>query len=358
MIKKTTEQFIKEAKLIHGDEYDYSLVEYINNSTKIKIKCNSCGNIFEQLPRNHICLKQKCPFCYKSNKKTTEQFIQEAKLIHGDKYDYSLVEYANNSTKIKIKCKTCDNIFEQIPRNHIIKKYGCPICSKRLRKTTEQFIEKAKQIHGDKYDYSLVDYINSKTKVKIICPKHGMFEQNPDDHINGKKGCIICCGKNRRDTEQFIKEAKQIHGDKYDYSLVEYKGCRIKVKIICPKHGIFEQSFTEHVNRKQRCPKCYNSKGEEKIRKLLQDKKIKFEEQKKFSDLKDKKSLSYDFYIPSKNLLIECNGEQHYKFNKCFHKNLHEFHRQLHHDWLKRKYAKDNNINLLVIPYWMISGLS
>ena len=229
MIKKTTEQFIKEAKLIHGDEYDYSLVEYINNSTKIKIKCNSCGNTFEQLPRNHICLKQKCPFCHKSNKKTTEQFIEEA---------------------------------------------------------------------------------------------------------------------------------RQIHGDKYDYSLVEYKGCKIKVKIICPKHGIFEQSFTEHVNREQRCPKCYNSKGEEKIRKLLQDKKNKFEEQKKFSDLKDKKSLSYDFYIPSKNLLIECNGEQHYKFNKCFHKNLHEFHRQLHHDWLKRKYAKDNNINLLVIPYWMISNLS
>ena len=205
-----------------------------------------------------------------------------------------MVEYINNSTKVKIKCNNCGNIFEQLPRNHIIKKYSCPICSKRFRKTTEQFIQEAKQIHGNKYDYSLVDYINSKTKVKIICPKH----------------------------------------------------------------GIFEQSFTEHVNREQRYPKCYNSKGEEKIRKLLQDKKIKFEEQKKFSDLKDKKSLSYDFYIPSKNLLIECNGEQHYKFNKCFHKNLHEFHRQLHHDWLKRKYAKDNNINLLVIPYWIISNLS
>jgi hypothetical protein len=128
--------------------------------------------------------------------------------------------------------------------------------SKRL--TTEEFIKRAKEVHGDKYDYSLVDYKNNNTKVKIICPKHGVFEQRAADHLSGY-GCKKCHKENfyqKLTAEEFIKRAKEVHGDKYDYSLVDYKGCQTKVKIICPIHGEFEQEPTAHINQKQDCPFC------------------------------------------------------------------------------------------------------
>ena len=157
-------------------------------------------------------------------------------------------------------------------------------------------------------------------------------------------------------TEEFIKKAKEIHGDKYDYSLVEYKNIDTKVKIICLEHGVFETTPHIFLNN-HKCPKCglenkTKSISEQKIKEILNNKEIIFEEQKEFESLKDKKLLSYDFYIPSKKLLIEYNGRQHYEFHKLFHKSRHDFLIQKHHDWLKRKFAKNNGYNLLTIPYW------
>ena len=283
---------------------------------------------------------------------TTEQFIKRAKLVHGNKYDYTLVEYKNTDTKVKIICPV-HGIFEQRPNDHL-KGKGCSKCSKKSsakkrQKTTEQFIEEAKKIHGDNYDYSLVNYQGNKIKVKIICPIHGIFEQSPNDHLGGK-GCKFCAGNIIKTTKQFIEEAKKIHGDNYDYSLVEYVNAKTKIKIICNNcKKIFEQTPDKHY--KQCCPYCSSSKGEKQIRNYLKEKKIIFEEQKKFNDLRDKSLLSYDFYIPLKNLLIEYNGIQHYKSNDYFG-GYGKFLIQKHHDWLKRKYAIKNNINLLIIPYW------
>jgi len=122
------------------------------------------------------------------------------------------------------------------------------------RLTTEQFIEKAKAVHGDKYDYSLVDYKNAKTKVKIICSIHGVFEQIPYNHLQGKK-CFECNGSKKTTTKQFIEKAKVIHGDKYDYRQVKYNNRHNKVKIVCPEHGPFEQTPGCHLNGNG-CPKC------------------------------------------------------------------------------------------------------
>ena len=102
--------------------------------------------------------------------------------------------------------------------------------------TTKEFIEKAREVHGDKYDYSKVRYANSKTKVCIICPKHGEFWQEANSHLQGS-GCSKCCGNNSYATEEFIEKAREVHGDKYNYSKVEYKGMHTKVCIICPEHG-------------------------------------------------------------------------------------------------------------------------
>ena len=122
-----------------------------------------------------------------------------------------------------------------------------------IGRTTEEFINEAKLIHDNKYDYSLTNYINSKTKVKIICPTHGIFEQMPSSHLFGN-GCPKCRGKNKT-TEEFINEAKLIHDNKYDYSLVNYISSHISIKIICPIHGVFEQSPANHLTSNG-CPVC------------------------------------------------------------------------------------------------------
>lgn len=125
--------------------------------------------------------------------------------------------------------------------------------------TKKEFIERARKIHGDKYDYSKTEYINNSTKVKIICPIHGEFEQSPTSHIDRGSGCLICGGKKKLNTDDFISKARNIHGNKYDYSKVEYINNRIKVEIICPKHGEFEQSPSHHLDG-QDCRKCMKYK--------------------------------------------------------------------------------------------------
>jgi len=251
ILKLTNEEFIKKATDMHGNLYDYSLVDYKNYKTKVKIICKEHGE-FEQLPGNHL-KGVKCFGCNGSSKKTNEQFIGEAKEMHGDKYDYSLVEYESANKYIKIKCKIHD-IFEQYPSSHL-NGSGCPKCIGR-DKTTEEFIQEALKVHGDKYDYSLVEYKKGKEYVKIICKIHGQYEQTPDSHIRGKSGCPKCIGRNKT-TEEFIELAKNMHGDKYDYSLTEYKKGINKVKIICKSHGQFEQIPHKHIIG-HGCPKCIN----------------------------------------------------------------------------------------------------
>jgi len=354
----TTEEFIEKAIKKHKtckdkDEYDYSLVNYVNGYTEVKIIHKTCGKIFEQKPSNHLdgC---GCQYCYGTPKKTTEQFIEDAKKVHGNKFDYSLVDYVDCKTKVKIICNECKRVFEQTPNSHL-KGDGCSWCAPNKKLTREEFIEKSKQAHGDRYDYKFVNYINSNTNVKIRCKEHGIFEQTPSNHMGGH-GCKYCRMDLLREkfaltTEEFIKRAKQIHGDRYDYSLVNYVNSKTKVKIICPEHGVFEQMPDNHYNG-AKCPCCQYFKGEQRIADYLSSKNIENIYEHKYPDLKDKDLLSYDFYIEKYNLLIEFNGRQHYEFVSYFHKDLHDFHRQLHHDWLKRKYAREHNIELLVIPYW------
>jgi hypothetical protein len=181
------EIFIKRAKEIHGDKYDYSLINYVNNQTKVNILCPKHG-IFAQEPRKHINRKQTCPKCT-GHHSDTKTFIEKANIKHSNKYDYSLVEYINAKTNVKIICPT-HGVFEQTPNNHLRGK-NCFQCTGTPKKTTHEFICDAIKIHRNKYDYSLVNYINSKTKINIICNKHGVFNQIPASHLNGS-GCPIC----------------------------------------------------------------------------------------------------------------------------------------------------------------------
>ncbi len=162
MISQKTSQFIEKARLIHGDKYDYSKVEYITSREKVIIICKTHEYEFLQAPYNHLS-GRGCMKCGIHNKSNTQDFIEKAKLIHGEKYDYSKVEYIKNHKKVIIICKTHEYEFLQAPSNHLIG-HGCMKCGIHNKQTTNEFIEKAKLIHGDKYNYYKVDYINTNVK--------------------------------------------------------------------------------------------------------------------------------------------------------------------------------------------------
>ena len=245
----------------------------------------------------------------------TSSFTKKAKEIHGGKYDYSKVEYTDQKTKVCIICPKHGEFWIR-PSHHIntgCNRRGCPICGDELRrektrKKTDWFIEKAKEIHGGKYDYSKVEYIHTMSGVTIICPEHGEFIQTPNRHLSGH-GCPKCGGNYPLTKESFIEKAKNIHGNKYDYSKVEYTGnCKSKVCIICPKHGEFWQYAHQHLQGRG-CPLCRQSTLEKEVKLFLDLEGIEYVAQKRATWL-GRQSL--DFYIPKYNIAIECQGKQHF----------------------------------------------
>ena len=295
-----TKNFIWKALEIHGDKYDYHKTIYIKSRKHVEIECRIKGHqSFKQIPYGHLigygC--NKCAIEYKAKKlkTTTKEFIKRAKEIHGDKYDYSKVDYINNHTEIIIICKKHGE-FKQRPSDHL-HSCGCNKCAieykaNKRRMTLEEFKIKSNEIHGEgRYDYSKVKYINTQTEVIIICPKenHGEFLQTPAKHLLGIG-----------------------------------------------------------------CPICNESKGEITIRNWLIKNKIKFEEQKKFDNCKYKRKLSFDFYINQYNLCIEFDGMQHFYvggFAKSIEENLEKLKLTQLRDQIKNEYCKNNGINLLRIRY-------
>jgi len=252
----TTETFIKRATEIHGDKYDYSKVEYKSITAKVIILCKLHGE-FEQKPVCHINNKCICPFCSGNYKHTSEDFIQKSLVIHGDKYDYSKVDYKKALSKVIIVCKLHGQFF-LTPSCHL-KGRGCRLCGtinslKKRTSNTQSFILKAREVHGEKYDYSKLDYKNNHTKVIIICKEHGEFEQIPSNHLAGSI-CHKCSGHYQPTTEEFILKAKEVHGERYNYSKVDYKNNHTKVNIICKKHDKFKQTPSCHLSG-QGCPVC------------------------------------------------------------------------------------------------------
>lgn len=219
-------------------------------------------------------------------------------------------------------------IFEQIPNGHLERK-GCLYCSNNFKSNTEEFIKKAKAIHGDKYDYSEVDYQSNKVKVKIICQKCGhIFWQIPNSHLLGK-GCPYCKGQNKN-TEIFIQESKLIHGNKYDYSLVIYQSSKIKIKIICRKcRNIFKQTPGNHLQG-QSCPNCVLSEKKSKGEKELCDFIKSIYPGKVLENTREFIGRKeLDIYLPELKLALEYNGEYWHKIHEEKEPGYHENKRQL-----------------------------
>lgn len=294
-MNKTTEDFISEARKVHGDLYDYSKSTYIGSDKKICIICPIHGE-FWQRAIEHLN-GRGCRLC--NQILTTDNFIRKAKLVHGDKYDYSKTEYTNNNTKVLITCPIHGD-FLQNAGDHLSGK-GCSKCGfeknrKHFSDTLEDFVEKAKKVHGDRYDYSKVSYVNSQIKVKIGCAKHGEFLQTPNNHLSGSG-----------------------------------------------------------------CPLCYQSKGENAVKLFLDKQSIPYISQYKITNelalFWNAETFRVDFYLPEQNKIIEFNGKQHYEEVKCFHKEGSEFEKQKIRDEKLRKWCKSNKVSLLEIKYDQINNI-
>jgi G:T-mismatch repair DNA endonuclease (very short patch repair protein) len=272
--------YISRFREKHGNSYSYYKTCYTGHNIKIIVTCKEHGDYTTRIDGHlagHNC--SKCVH-HRIHLSTTEKFVEKAKSIHGDKYDYSKVEYERADKPVTIIC-SIHGEFEQKPEHHLANR-GCNKCaiiksSSKRKITTEQFVEKAKNIHGDKYDYSKVKYEGYEKPVTIICSIHGEFEQTPDSHLSKRaRGCqkcgvIKCANSNSFTTDEFIEKAKNIHGDKYDYSKVDYKGYEKPITIICLIHGEFEQTPHNHLNNRG-CQKCgiqsmieHNTKSKEQF---------------------------------------------------------------------------------------------
>ena len=200
-------------------------------------------------------------------KLTTEEFIAKAKAVHGDRYDYSKVEYVNNHTPVKIVCPI-HGVFEQRPNNHFHNN-GCPKCSilaRAAKQATSQneWIERAKRIHHNRYDYSKVTYVNNHTPISIICPIHGEFMQTPANHIKGQ-GCPICSMSKTKLSQEEAKKRIFNKLSKFPYEVVEpfiYKGDRgTEVTLHCKTHDFtwttsWHQVIYAGTNLTGGCPGC------------------------------------------------------------------------------------------------------
>jgi len=282
------EKFIDKASERHNNKYDYSKVDYSGYNVKVCIICPEHGE-FWMTPQNHL-KKKGCPKCaLDGRRKPIKQFIEEAKTIHGDKYDYSKVNYINSRTKVCIICPEHGEFWQE-PSAHI-NGCGCPKCSHRSYVyTTEEWVEEARKIHGNKFDYSKVNYINNKIKVCIACPEHGEFWITPNSHLQGQT-CPKCSHRSYAyTTEEWVEEAKKVHGYKYDYSKVDYVNNNTPVCIICPEHGEFWQRPINHLNGSG-CARCGKLSMKEKVRKH----EDKFIEQSKmiFGDRFDYSKVDY-----------------------------------------------------------------
>jgi Zn finger protein HypA/HybF involved in hydrogenase expression len=352
-----TKDFVSKARKIHGEKYDYRSVRYTRSADKVTIICPKHGK-WRQTPNNHLhgfgcekCGKDRLRIAFADD---LVSFVKKARKIHGEKFEYPS-QYVNQNTPIEIKC-AIHGIFIQRPTTHIKSSFGCPKCAldnpiKATLLSHEQFVQKAKKVHGSKYSYP-DRYKKSLQHIQIKCPKHGLFKQTPNNHLHGH-GCKFCQAEDaaarvRLSHDQFLKRARKIHGNKFEYPETYHASIR-PIAIVCPTHGRFKQTPNTHLGGAG-CPKCMESLGERRIARMLEVLKINHESQKKFSDCVDKRPLRFDFWLPDFNVLIEYDGPQHFESKEYFGGKS-NFESTIRRDRIKSCYAQKKKIRLIRVKY-------
>ncbi len=276
-----------------------------------------------------------------------EHYIDKFRNIFGDRYDYTNTKIIKSNQKVEIGCKSHGSFFVT-PNNHLNKKSGCPKC----KNVDKNFIESCNVVHDYRYDYTLVEYVNNRSEIKIKCPAHGIFIQTAMHHKSGSI-CPECnIEKMRYSIPKLIEEGNQIFDNKYDYKYLEedYVGSGTNVRIICPLHGVFKQNIHSHFKRKYGCLKCKPvSKAVLEIEKLLDENEIIFEREKTFEGCKNISLLYFDLYLPKYNICIEYNGRQHYEAVSYFGGEEQLIKQQIN-DNIKIDFCKDK-MELIIISY-------
>jgi Zn finger protein HypA/HybF involved in hydrogenase expression len=356
----SSKEFINSVQEIHKNKYDYSKVNYINSQTKVQIICHKHGPFYMK-PNSHFN-GQGCPKCGRISARENialdySIFLKRAEKVHANRYEYVEDTYKNYTTKMQMFCSE-HGLFEQTPHSHISMKTGCPLCGnlsagvsnqKGWEVVSDMFIS----VHGDRYNYDSSSYQDVSHKMRIECSRHGWFEQKPYQHYFGH-GCIKCSYEENAEKKkitflEFIEKSLEIHGKKYSYDHSNYVDIFTPIYITCSKHGEFLQNPRNHY-RGSGCPKCNSSKGEEKIRAILNDLSVEFIEQKTFDDLIHKKYLRCDFYLPYYNAVIEFNGIQHYEPISVFG-GIYGLKENQARDTIKYNFLREKKINLIIVRY-------
>lgn len=375
--KKTTSDYIKEAKAIHGDKYDYSKSEYTRADNKITITCKEHGD-FQIRAVAHILKSAKPQGCRKCGNierglqeraNRAKTLIADFKKVHGDRYDYSESIYHGFNKKIKIRCKV-HGVFEMTPATHIHQKSNCKKCiDDDLKKNgahnridTNIFIKRAIEKHGDAYNYSKTVFTGMHMPITVICNKHNeeFTQSKAQNHLENEFNCPTCL-QNRYDEHresirlsihEVKKRIKEIHGDFIEViDFKNYSNVESKILFRCNRfdwHNDFYSTFHMATGRDSSgCPICKMSKGQREIILILNRKGISHETEKYFKELGKKR---FDIFINDLNLIIEYNGRQHYIPVEPFggEKGLK---RTQNSDKLKKQYCIDNQINYEVIRY-------
>lgn len=307
-VRLTTSDFIAKAITQHGDRYDYTNAAYVNNINKVIIICKTHGE-FSQSPGNHLA-GHGCPFC-KSDKLKQPLMTLESFITKARSIHSDKYNYSQSvyrgSKQPLMIICKIHGAFKQQPNSHLNGR-GCPECAYSHKySNNNRFIVKAKRVHGDKYDYSQVDYINCRRAVIIKCPVHGIFKQKPLYHL--RRGCSKCAmgAVGVMQRIDFVKRAGIIHGDKYDYSRAQFIGIHGKVNIICKKHGSFNQSAGNHLYNKVGCPKCGAAVNSSKIQNKLSN------DLRRLAAVEiNNRSIipphEIDVWLPQYTIGVECHG--------------------------------------------------
>ena len=356
---RTTEEFLLKLKEYLKDEYenyDFSKVEYKGCHSQIAVICKKCGATTVLSVGTVLGLartkKILCKYCKRKNNKyaipTNEEFIQKLRNLHGEKYDYSKVNYISSHDNVIITCKK-HNEEISLPAYYLIglgiNYCGCNKCKEEEKssKKLTNFINKFNTLHPELKDvYSNIHFIENR-KIEFICPIHGTVHSWTGTFL--EKGCRKCAKKTidrNYTSEEFIELLKTIYHDKYDYSKIEYKSYYDKVCLICKTHGEFWR-LPSRLLEGRGCPKCKESLLENEILNFLDNQNIEYIYQYRNKEILGQKSI--DFYLPLYHVGIECQGKQHFDKDSVFNKNI-DIENIFNNDKAKYEICAKNNIKL------------
>ena len=246
----SAENFVEVARLVHGDTYDYSKSVYVSIKDDVLITCKRHGD-FWQRPGNHIHRAAGCGKCTKGD--SPEEFFAKAAAKHNNFYDYGKSVYLESKSSVLVTCPVHGD-FSVVAKRHV-KGFGCARCSGHFTLTEKDFVDRAKSIYGDKFSYENVGFTGSQRPVTVTCKIHGDFTVRASYFLASRVDCELCAPVHRMTPRRFLHKARETHGDLYDYSLAAPTKVSQKVQIICQKHGVFTQNVGCHIDG-QGCPRC------------------------------------------------------------------------------------------------------